>query len=644
ELLGSHSHLISSSASHVIPAVSVLLGDTDAGVRRALAKLLFWYLPRLPSAVLSPHLSTLILYTTSALSNIYAQVRIDALSTLDLLIRIAPAHVCAGWQDAPAIRSLASTSTLTCTSPLQSASTSAGARVADCFCTLLGLHSHANAAAASTLAPPASMSTAQISTIASDLSSSAKIRLFQTLSAFIVAAESGERQTNHVEAEAHEEFGETEEDLVASFWPIASSFRTPAAYRAFLHSLALHSPSNAKRDDAVVDWSHNVASGSFGSSATQSTRLTDPLTTAPSSAAGHWNLQDLQGGMRDCIASGSATFQCHALAASTSTIGDARQVLFQALSPLLLSSFLEAAPAAFPAALPDSSPASRAENLDLVQGVIDLTRALWQGNGNAPSREDGTRSQAAHTLGALLQKWSKWWPFAGRPAEGAQSPSDSTIARLQALDTAFAELYALWMFAGVRPDQAQRKTKARMVRLSDVQAHVVEVLLRDARSNEGFDWDVFPQAPGTKAKEGASLQTVVPASAVEGAKSPRSLTAEEYTALLPSIWMLLNRRKDVDEGAANSEMAAMAASDMDNGVRAVFVALLEHWCAAKGPAKRAATKAICAFVLVKAGSKLIKGPYSRLDSKCQARAKGLLFALQPLDRGLREAAESVGAV
>ncbi|KIM34209.1 hypothetical protein M408DRAFT_60449 [Serendipita vermifera MAFF 305830] len=93
ELFSSHTELALTSASIVIPACCKMIADEDASVRKALADFLDWYLHALPRASISPYAPTLLLFTTSAQSHIFPEIRVDAIHILNVLLDVVPAEV-----------------------------------------------------------------------------------------------------------------------------------------------------------------------------------------------------------------------------------------------------------------------------------------------------------------------------------------------------------------------------------------------------------------------------------------------------------------------------------------------------------------------------------------------------------------------
>ncbi|RSH89327.1 hypothetical protein EHS25_002439 [Saitozyma podzolica] len=81
----------------VLRALGALIGDDDATVRKSLLGLFGWYIPANPYSLLQPHLPLLLLQTSSALSNIFPEIRLDAAKLVHLLLQHVPSQVTAGW-------------------------------------------------------------------------------------------------------------------------------------------------------------------------------------------------------------------------------------------------------------------------------------------------------------------------------------------------------------------------------------------------------------------------------------------------------------------------------------------------------------------------------------------------------------------
>ncbi|EPQ60740.1 hypothetical protein GLOTRDRAFT_31411 [Gloeophyllum trabeum ATCC 11539] len=97
ELLEGYPYLIESRLSSLLATCSRLIGDEDASVRKALLGFFDWLLPKVSPDVLGPHASHLLLFTTSAQTHIFPEIRIDAVRFLDLFLDIIPEHIVEGW-------------------------------------------------------------------------------------------------------------------------------------------------------------------------------------------------------------------------------------------------------------------------------------------------------------------------------------------------------------------------------------------------------------------------------------------------------------------------------------------------------------------------------------------------------------------
>ena len=97
ELLKAHPELIDTSLTAIVQATARQIGDEDLGVRRATLSFLNCVLNLAPSTSLQPHAHTLLLFTTSALSHIFPEIRVDASRVLNHLLGHFSTMVVKGW-------------------------------------------------------------------------------------------------------------------------------------------------------------------------------------------------------------------------------------------------------------------------------------------------------------------------------------------------------------------------------------------------------------------------------------------------------------------------------------------------------------------------------------------------------------------
>ncbi|KAG2118443.1 hypothetical protein DEU56DRAFT_142193 [Suillus clintonianus] len=97
ELFELYPDIVESSMTTLLGACVRVIGDEDAGVRKTLLSFLSWLLPLVSKEDLIPHVPLLILFTTSAQTHIFPEIRIDAVRFLDLFLELVPESVVDGW-------------------------------------------------------------------------------------------------------------------------------------------------------------------------------------------------------------------------------------------------------------------------------------------------------------------------------------------------------------------------------------------------------------------------------------------------------------------------------------------------------------------------------------------------------------------
>ncbi|KAJ7630987.1 hypothetical protein FB45DRAFT_917132 [Roridomyces roridus] len=97
ELLDAHPEILKPSLTTLVNATIRLVGDEEAAVRKALLEFFVWLFPRIPTEDLIPHSNSLLLFTTSAQTHIFPEIRVDAIRFLNLLLEYLPAATVSGW-------------------------------------------------------------------------------------------------------------------------------------------------------------------------------------------------------------------------------------------------------------------------------------------------------------------------------------------------------------------------------------------------------------------------------------------------------------------------------------------------------------------------------------------------------------------
>ncbi|KAJ4486240.1 hypothetical protein J3R30DRAFT_3445394 [Lentinula aciculospora] len=207
ELFHAHWELIDSSLPILFNATVRIIGDEDASVRKALLAFYSWLIPRIPKEDLIPHASLILLFTSSAQTHIFPEIRIDAVRFLNIFLGYFPEIIISGWD---------------------TSINSHGNRVLEGY---LGVLS-AGTITGDAEGPPVATSTASVM-----LTSASKLVVLQSLSRFLEAA-TGFQSTSSDNA-----------------WFLSTAFSTPEAYIAFNRLLQ---PSSALQSSLHKAWSFEM--------------------------------------------------------------------------------------------------------------------------------------------------------------------------------------------------------------------------------------------------------------------------------------------------------------------------------------------------------------------------------------------------
>ncbi|TDL28320.1 hypothetical protein BD410DRAFT_780804 [Rickenella mellea] len=100
ELCEGYPDVLEAKLKDLITACARLIGDEDASVRKTLLTFFIWLFPRIRSDQIVAHAPLLLLFTTSAQTHIFPEIRIDAVRFIDILIDVIPDQAVAGWSQA----------------------------------------------------------------------------------------------------------------------------------------------------------------------------------------------------------------------------------------------------------------------------------------------------------------------------------------------------------------------------------------------------------------------------------------------------------------------------------------------------------------------------------------------------------------
>ncbi|KZT72744.1 hypothetical protein DAEQUDRAFT_543688 [Daedalea quercina L-15889] len=462
ELFDGYPTLIHTHLTSLVTNCTRLIADEDASVRRTLLSFLGWLLPQIPQEDLMPHSPVLLLFTTSAQTHIFPEIRIDAIRFLDLFLEHIPDIVTEGWAQGTG---------------------SHGRRVLEGY---LGVLNAGTTFGEGDTGPAQATSTASVV-----LSSASKLVVLKSLSSFLNHALSS---SNHAG---------TPSSCSIPTWFMSSSFASTEAFEAFdsllrptLQPTQGTPPSERWTEEADIDINPGSFFGHF-------TRAFAPINEG-------CTLQDLSD--VDVATSGQSSDS----SARTSFVAH----LARTLHPTLVSTFLDCAPTVFS---PSSGPPET--ELQMVQVVGEICRCLY----GAILREPFTAAKASSTviedLTTILGYFSPYFPFTA--GGSALTRRDIKVEQaFQDLNLIYCELTSYLVLAAppTAPRNADRKPRHKAPRLSApaqtlqvarVSGYVVQLLRGEA------------SAPSSLA---------------------RPVTPAAYSALLPTIWSLLNGEAADTEG------------------------------------------------------------------------------------------------
>ncbi|KAJ6575217.1 hypothetical protein B0H19DRAFT_1127709 [Mycena capillaripes] len=443
ELLDAHPTVLESSLTTLINAAVRLVGDEDALVRKTLVELFVWLFPRIPTENLVPHATTLLLFTTSAQTHIFPEIRVDAIRFLNLYLEYIPAAVVSGWNQS---------------------GTENGSRVLEGY---LGILS-AGTKFGETDGPMKATSTASVV-----LTSSSKLVVLQSLSTFLRHAVASPSRTSQVEPPSVSPI---------DTWYLVSSFRTPEAYEVFDRLLQ---PRQGEKSTPHRTWQAETVDLEFDGDIPCCYPLLRPL-------GSEWTLQQLS----ELVDS-----------ADNSTSGEKSSAfvrhLARTLHSTLVSTFLDCAPSVFsPNGSVDETQAKS------IVAVAEITRHLY-GAILQSEKDPEHRATTCADLKSILGYMFPYFPF---KLNGSREIKAEQI--FQALNLMFCELTSLLVLTSesmpnrrgkqLAPGKSKDSLQVQTERVSE---HVVQLL------------------------RGESLST---------SQLGRPLTPTAYSALLPTIWSLVN--------------------------------------------------------------------------------------------------------
>lgn len=420
ELLGAHHELWRCNLGPIIHGAARLIPDENASVRKALIAFFAWFLPQVPTDLLTPFCSAIVFFASSALAHIFAEIRVDAVQIVDLLLQISPSTVIGGWwSDA--------------TSPTNSSSAKAqgqhGRRLLQLYLSMLSIG-------------PDAATSGVASTSSNRLTDTSKLMVLKSLSRFIHAA-------TRLDASDSEK-------TTLPLWFFQVAFDNPRDFEQFRNILpdqhqAVHSLSPKSQfgfeciDDQNTHCYEPFAEVFMDRITTNSQVRND----APSSQVDN-NLKDVKKSDEDAFP-------------------DSPLKLFRVMNPVLLSIFLDSAPTAFQSEMTSNETVQLASkepstHLGLVWCVGRILCDLWRASVTSNSNIIPTDSK---NLAHIMEKMSTYFIFG---ADELNSKNTKTTQLLQDLNLVYCELVSFLVLSSKKPD-----TKL-LIQLERVASYISQLL------------------------------------------------------------------------------------------------------------------------------------------------------------------------
>ncbi|KLO13784.1 hypothetical protein SCHPADRAFT_827523 [Schizopora paradoxa] len=490
ELFEDNTDMVQPNLLSLLHSSVKLISDEDATVRKALLSFFEWLLRRVPQELLVPHSQTLLLFTTSAQTNIFAEVRIDAVRMLDLLLDVIPEQVVAG--------SMMDEGT---------ESTSAhGKKVLDGYLSLLSASSRMSQNGACT--PQASTSATVM------LSPASKAIVLNSLSKFL----------KHTTKSLFSSFGTTGSDVndaSTSLWYMRSSFSDESSFHAFCNILGARKESSTS---AFRIHRENPEGDFVGYSLLAEQLVDGRVDKAPLS-----DLSRLIDEIEQLVAQTTAGKESRAHEFISTLCG--------VLRPILISTFLDCAPTVF---APTQQPSE--SEVQLLLSVFEIARCVF----GALLRDETVRRQSdtRDLLRAFLAHLSVYYPF----GEGKMVAMDLKIDHaMQTMSLIYSELFSLLFATRSSKPGSQDSThgKKRKYDMADQKA------FKRQKSDTGVS--LSHASFQALEKQSIRVRKYVIGrlrGQVQSATRPmgQPFTTPTYEGLQPTIWWLLNEGRFDEEG------------------------------------------------------------------------------------------------
>ncbi|CAL1695440.1 unnamed protein product [Somion occarium] len=485
ELLEENPHLLADHLTALVNGTVRVIGDEDASVRKALLGFFGWLLPRVPQSDLHPHAPILLLFTTSALTHIFPEIRIDAIRFLDIFLEHIPEIVIEGWARD---------------------NSGHGRRVLQGY---LGVLSAGTAYGHDGDSGPVKAT----STASVILSPGSKLVVLKSLATFLNRALAVKKQASQSSSSS----SSTPTRFFASSFSSQSAFET---FDSLLRPTLTDPTKTATRQWAEeTDPTEDDFVGAF--------------TLASSHIGDSWSLQDLTNVELPILGKDVDGGQ-----SSTGVNAEYTHVLHltKMLHATLVSTLLDCAPAVFS---PSSSPPET--ELNMILTISDIARSLYGALLQDASTNVTPSYQVIEDLSSFLGHMSPYFPFV--PSGSILAKRDIKIEQaFQDLNITYCELTSLLLLVSPTPEHVSTSRSSNGKRPASTPTHLTSLQV-----DRVHDYVV------------RLLRGEPPSGSVQ-ATLPRPIAPSVYSALLPTIWALINH----------------AALERSQDSESLLVAVIEH--------------------------------------------------------------------
>ncbi|KAI0830683.1 hypothetical protein BC628DRAFT_1313137 [Trametes gibbosa] len=483
ELLETHPKLVNTHLTTLVNSCVRIISDEDVSVRKTLLSFFTWLFRQVSREDIVPHSPVLLLFTTSAQTHIFPEIRIDAIRFLDIFLDHIPDVVTEGWA--------------------RQGGGSHGRRVLEGYLGIL--NAGTSFGDGGDTGPIQATSTASVV-----LSPASKLVVLKSLATFLGYAVTAISTANHVTTESHTG------NLATPTWYFSSSFASTSAFDAF---------------DALLRPSFHPSSHSGSYQSTTRSWIPEALEDNEEHFVGHfefatshptsWGINELNDVVAAVAALSESTQSGTALDTHVASVAH----IARTLQATLVSTFLDCAPAVFS---PSSTPSET--ELQLVLVVCQLCRSMYGKILQDTSESRSSHETAETDLQTMLSYLSPYFPFTITGPFTAKRDVKMEQA-FQDLNLIFCELSSFLVLASQGDSKrapAPRRSNPRLTRTKRAASTLESASIVRARQIERVNEYIVRLLRGETSSAGVQPSI------------SRQIAPQAYVALLPTIWSLLN--------------------------------------------------------------------------------------------------------